>query len=571
MNNQTTWILDRIEAVGSAGMVAAKHPIAAEVGADVLRHGGNAIDAAVTMAFVVGVVEPFMSGIGGGGFLVAHFPDNAEGVVVDYSMVAPRAAAPDMYPLVEGKDSGLFGWPSVERDANIVGYRSIAVPGAVAGLALSLERFGTMSLDQALKPAIRHAEEGFPISWHTTLMVSIDLQYLNQFPATREIFTNDGLPPSPMPGMGAPLRQPDLARTLRLIAADGPSAFYEGEIAQAIASDIQANDGLITGDDLRSYRAEVTTPLRGTYRAHDVLTTPTASGGPSVLETLNLMEQVDLRALGHNSGAALHHLAECCRQAFVDRFAYLADPATVDVPIEHLISKDYAAEAARSFESERARSVAAAGDRKRLGVRHDLSPSEPGYGQGQTTTTHISVIDKHGNAVSLTQTLLGGWGSRVVVPGTGVLLNNGMMWFDPEPGRPNSVGPFKKPLANMAPVVLLHDDHAMLSLGAMGGRKILNAVPQIISNIIDHDMGIQAAITAPRIDYSTRSLMASSRIPAEVLAHLRALGHPVEIVDESPLSFAFASPVGVLSQAGRFHGGANPYYPAMAIGVSQES
>lgn len=569
MADRATWILDRTEAVGRVGMVAAKHPLAAEAGIDVLRRGGNAIDAAVTSAFVVSVVEPFMSGLGGGGFLVAHLPSHDERVVVDYSMIAPRNASPEMFELAGGTDLGLFGWPAVVDDANIVGHRAVAVPGTVAGLALALERFGTISLAEALAPAIRFAEAGFPVSWHTALYITIDLSTLNRFPTTRAVFTVDGVPPSPLPGVTTPLRQPDLAATMRAIAADGPRVFYEGPFARALASEMRANGGLLDEEDLRGYQARVVEPLRGDYRGVEVLATPAASGGPTVLETLNLMAREDLSQLGHNSVESLHVIAEASRQAFVDRFAYLADPDFVQVPTERLIAPDYAASQWSSFTSSSARPTVRAGERAMLEVSHSLESSEPGYGGDRMTTTHISTMDSDGNTVSLTQTLLSGWGSRVTVPGTGVLLNNGMMWFDPVPGRPNSVDGSKRPLANMAPVILLRDGQGYLSLGAMGGRRILNALPQIISSIVDHDLGVQAAITAPRVDYSTRSLQASDRIPQPVLAGLRKLGHPVVSTEEHVLSFEFASPVGVVRDGNTLRGGANPFYPAMAIGLTE--
>lgn len=568
MSDRTNWLLDRTEAMGTAGMVAAKHPLAAEAGADVLRRGGNAIDAAVTTAFVVGVVEPFMSGLGGGGFLVAHLPGRDERVVVDYSMVAPRLASPAMYELASGTDMGLFGWPAVVDDGNIVGHRAVAVPGTVAGLALALERYGTIPLAEALAPAIRFAEEGFPVSWHTTLYVAIDLELINRFHATSAVFTRDGMPPSPLPGVATPLRQPDLAATMRAIAAEGPRVFYEGAVGEAIAREMRTHGGLLDEEDLIAYRARVVEPLGGLYRGHEVLATPTATGGPTVLETLNLMEQENLSRLGHNSIDALHVVAEASRQAFVDRFAYLADPEFVPVPTEQLTSTGYATIQWRGFAADRARATVPAGARSLLGVGHNLDSSEPGYGGDRMTTTHISVIDRDGNVVSLTQTLLSGWGSRVTVPGTGVLLNNGMMWFDPVPGRPNSVAGGKRPLANMAPVIVLRDGHGHLSLGAMGGRRILSALPQIASNVIDHGMGIQAAITAPRIDYSTRALHVSDRLALSIIEGLRQMGHPVVPAEEHMLSFEFASPVGVLNDSRRLYGGANPFYPAMAVGLS---
>ena len=440
MSSRTTWRYDRDEAASPHGVVAAKHELAAEAGAGVLREGGNAIDAVVTAGFVAGVVEPFMSGLGGGGFLVAHFPERGERIVVDHPMVAPAAATPEMYSLAaSGNDADMFGWHKVEGDANIHGHLAAAVPGTVAGLTLALEEFGTVSRQRALAPAIKHAEDGFDVSWHTALMIGLDLALLNRFPATRAVFTNNGYVPTPYPGWRKPLRQPDLAATLRLVADQGSRAFYEGSPARAIAAEMQAHGGLISEEDLAGYQPTVVEPLSGSYRGYEVLTSPPASGGPTVLETLNLMEQADLSGMGHNSAEALHWIAESCLQAFTDRLSLLGDPALVDAPWETLISKHYAELQTATFVQDNVRAPAPT-----------LPPPIP-----RMNTTHVSAIDRWGNSASLTTTLLGGWGSGVTVPGTGVLLNNGMMWFDPVPGRPNSIVGGKKPLANMAPMLVL--------------------------------------------------------------------------------------------------------------------
>lgn len=356
MSSRTTWHYDRDEATSPNGVVAAKHELAAEAGAEVLRKGGNAIDAVVTAGFVAGVVEPFMSGLGGGGFLVAHFPERNERIVVDHPMIAPAAAMPGMYALAEsGNDADMFGWRKVEGDANIHGHLAAAVPGTVAGLTLALEEFGTLSRQRALAPAIKHAAGRFDVSWHTALMIGLDLALLNRFPATRAIFTGNGYVPTPYPGWRKPLRQPDLAGTLRLIAEQGSRGFYEGYPARAIAAEMREHGGLISEADLARYKPVVMEPLRGSYRGHEVLTSPPASGGPTVLETLNLMEQADLAGMGHNSAQALHWIAESCLQAFTDRLAFLGDPGFVDAPWESLISGQYAIAQAAAIAPDRVR------------------------------------------------------------------------------------------------------------------------------------------------------------------------------------------------------------------------
>ncbi|MBX6341790.1 MAG: gamma-glutamyltransferase family protein [Thermomicrobiaceae bacterium] len=453
-------------------------------------------------------------------------------------------------------------------DLNIHGPLSAAVPGTVAGLALAAERYGTMPLADLIQPAIRLAREGFPVSWHTSYEIAQDLALLNRYPSTRAIFTQDGRPWPVRPFEGAPpyrLVQRDLADTLEAIARGGADAFYRGEIAQAIDRGMRDLGGIITADDLASYEVRVSAGLAGDYRGHRVVTPQAPSGGPTLHESLRMMALADLRAMGHNTVETLHYLIEAFRQAFVDRFAYLADPAFVEVPVEALTSEAYAQEQAATF-GTRARREVEPGDRARLGVTHHLARSMPAYGR-PGDTTHLSVIDERRNAVSLTQTLLSLWGSRVVVPGTGILLNNGMMWFDPEPGRPNSIAPGKRPLANMCPTLVFDGDRVLMSVGAMGGRKIMNALAQIISNVVDHGMSIQPAITAPRVDCSVDVTAVSGRIDPAVVEGLRERGHRLQVVVEDLGGAPFASPCGVLvAPDGTLRGGANPYYPAMAIG-----
>lgn len=567
MAERTAWVLDRVEAVSEGGMVAAKTTVAAETGAAVLRAGGNAIDAAVATAFAAGVAEPWMSGLGGGGYLVAYFPDGQESVVIEYPMQAPVVATPDMFPLSGGtRDTALFGWPGVVDNANLYGHRSVAVPGTLAGLSLALERYGTWSLADALQPAITLAEQGVPVTWHTTLTVARDLATLSQFPTTMEIFCQPGGFPPVTSDQSHPamLRQSDLAQTLRQIAQDGPHALYEGHIAATIADHLAEHGGLLTADDLAHYAPTVATPLTTTYRDVEVITPGKGCGGTTLIETMNMLAALDIRNLGHNTPEALHLISQVFRQAFADRFAYLGDPDFVDVPIDALTSTDYAWERVAAFHRD-GLAAPSAGDRTRLGVTHALEPSVPDYTR-QSSTTHLSVIDRNGVAVSLTQTLLSLWGSRVVVPGTGILLNNGMMWFDPEPGRPNSIAGGKRPLANMSPVVLTRGGEPYASLGASGGRKIINCLAQVMMNLVDHNKPIQRAITAPRIDTSTTDLLVSDRLPLATQEALARLGHHVVPRHESPGGAEFASPVGIVrTPAAILHAGADPFYPAMAI------
>lgn len=565
--NPSPWIVTRPPAVGRRGAVAAKTPDAVAAGLAMLEQGGNAIDAAVATAFAAGVAEPWMNGIGGGGFLVAWLAREGRGVAVDYPMRSPAGATPGMFPLAgTAPDASLFGWPSTVDNANIVGHRAVAIPGTVDGLALALERFGTMSLAEVLEPAIAIAEQGFEVTWHTTVTIAKDIPNLARFPATAAIYLiGDGRAPATIL-QTAPkrIRNPDLARTLRGIAEGGPRWFYEGEIAETFAAHLREHGGTHTADDFRRYRAREIEPRCVAYGGRVVHTVPGPSGGSTLAQMLRVAERIGLGSRGHNTPEALHLLAQVGRRAYADRFSYFADPDHVDVPWEAFLSDDYVTAMAASL-TEGPAGKPAAGTREQLGIAHDLAPSVPEY-MKDGSTTHLSVIDGDGNAVSVTQTLLAAWGSRVTVPGTGVLFNNGMMWFDPEPGRPNSVAGDKVPLSNMAPVVVTGGDAARAALGSSGGRKIAFHNLQLAMNLLDHGMGMQAAIDAPVIDISTPLLVASRHIPAATLDALAALGHEVSVRDPSRGTGDFASPAGVLARDdGTLEGGADPwYYPASA-------
>jgi gamma-glutamyltranspeptidase/glutathione hydrolase len=569
--SRSSWIPQRIPAYGRGGMVAAKMPQAVDAGLAMLRKGGNAIDAAIATAFAIGVVEPPMNGLGGGGYLVVWLAKEQRSIVIDFPMISASASTPEMFPLAASGagDSFLFGWPSTVDDANVIGYRSIAVPGTVAGLALALERYGTLSFSDVIEPAIILAEEGYPVSWQTTLYIAKDLATLQKFPATAATFLTSGGHPLKTVEQLNPsyIRQPDLAKTLRKIADEGARTFYEGELARTITGHLQDNGSAITESDFAAYQAQETEGVTVDYHGHQIHTIGGGTGGTSMAEALTMLNEVDGGNPANRSAGEWHTMTQIFRQAFADRFAYLADPCHVEIPQEALLDPAYARERIASFDPARA-TAPAPGCRDRLGVTHDMPASVPEYVKSGSTT-HLSVIDGEGNAVSLTHTLLALWGSRVTVPGTGVLMNNGMMWFDPEPGRPNSVGGSKKPLSNMAPAIITKDGEALASIGSSGGRRIQNCNAQIITNMIDGGMTAQEAIDAPRIDTSTQALAISTRVGAAIREELAAMGHPVSPRDESLMTSDFASPVAVRrSPDGVLDGGADPYYyPATTAAV----
>lgn len=563
------WRISRSGVTSHDGMVAAKTPGAVDAGTAMLRLGGNAFDAAVAAAFAAGVAEPWMNGIGGGGYLVAWLAEERRSIAIEYPMIAPAGATEEMFPLAgSGVDSALFGWPTVKDHANIVGHRAVAIPGTVDGLALALERYGTMSLADVLQPAIALVRDGFPVTWHTTYMIGRDGANLSRFPATAEIFLpNNGYPPSTIDAMNpAILRQTDLAATLEGIAENGSRWFYEGRDARRISDHLAAHGGVHTADDFAGYRARETTPRDIAYRDTVVSTVGGPSGGSTLAQIVKALERLDITGSGHNTIGTIHQVAQLFRRAYADRFSYLADPDHVEVPLDALLADDSIAGMIAEITEGPARKPRPS-PKERLGVTHDLLPSIPEY-MRDGSTTHLSTADRFGNVVSITQTLLSAWGSRVVVPGTGVLLNNGMMWFDPEPGRPNSVAGRKRPLSNMAPVVIQRGGSALAAVGSSGGRKIAICNTQLIMNLIDHGFDMQAAIEAPRFDTSTPALHISDRFPPKILDELAGLGHQVVPVDETLLLGSFASPVGIRrSDDGVLSGGADPWYFPATVGA----
>lgn len=568
MATRSEWRVERTEAAGAGGMVASKTAHASEAGAAVLARGGNAIDAAVTTAFVAGVVEPWMNGLGGGGYLVAHLADRNETVVVEYPVIAPLGATPDMYtPMPKGAPAS-YHWDAMVDDANVIGHRSVSVPGTVAGLALALERYGTISLADAIAPAIVLAEAGFAVGWETSFWISRDHANLSRYAETRKIFCDGG--GSPLFAKGADdfprLRQTELAATLRTIAEQGPRAFYEGEFAQKAVAHLSEHGAPYALEDFARYQATVSPALRVPYRGRDVWTTSGPTGGTTLAQSLLLLNGFELDRLDHNGAESLHLMTEAFRIAYADRYAYFADPSQVETPFETVLSKDYL-DQRRSEITDRAVDHQP-GDRAALGLRHALEMTPADASRGGCTT-HLSVSDRFGNAVSLTQTLLNGFGSRVIIPGTGVLMNNGMMWFDPVPGRANSIAGGKLGLSNMAPLVVTQNGRAMAAIGSSGGRRIMNCNAELAMSVIDHGASIQEAVSAPRIDASTPDLLVDDRIPETTRAELRRRGHVVVSCDERQLFWEFASPACTeIRPDGTHAGGVDPlYFLASAIGV----
>ena len=568
MATRSIWRPAKDEVVAEQGTVASLHPLASEAGVEVLRQGGNAIDATVAMGFCLAVVEPMMSCIAGHGQMLAHM--DGKTVTLDFSHRAPKAAKPDMYKVV-GEAEGSIGIYEVEDQANAIGYQSIGVPGVTAGLCKAHELFGTLPLEQLMEPAIHYAENGITSGWYTTLRIADAMSEFIKYGEAANVFLHNGYPPVSETDK---IVQKDLGQTLRRIAREGKDALYRGEIPHAIEEDMKENGGLLRVADFDDYRVQVSEPARAMYRGHEILGMPVIGGGITQLQTLNILQNFDLGSLGHNSAEFLHLFVEVARHAFADRYHYLGDPDFVGVPLQGILSKDYAGEIARQIDQQHA---SLEDEKKQPWVLFaekplhdpwayddaprpdkDLLPSFPSTGD---CTTHFGVIDAHRNMVACTQTAVGSFGSRVITPGTGVLFTNGMLTFNPMPAAANSIAGYKRPLNNMGPLLVLRGGKPFLSLGAPGGRKILNCLTQLIVNLLDHDMGIQDAITAPRVDAADRETHVDSRIDEATIEALRQMGHSTVVVAESPAQSNFALPVGLMvnPETGNVHAGVDVF------------
>jgi gamma-glutamyltranspeptidase/glutathione hydrolase len=570
----TTWQVSKSEAVGSRGMVAAKHRLAVQAGLDALERGGNAVDAAVTTAFAMGVVEPGGSGIGGGGMMVLHLANQRRTLALDFAMDCPLAATPDAYQLEAGQGGSRFGWRRVRDDANDIGYRAAAVPGLVRGLSDALAQFGTITLAEAIAPAVSLARVGFETDWWLSLLIGGLMPKIRRFPSTAAIFLPDGVPPHSRDANrpGHMLVQSDLADTLETIGRDGPDAFYNGSIARRIGDAMRANGGLISEEDLRRYRSTITEGgISTTYRGLDVVGVPGAAGCVTALQGLNILEWFDLGRWAPESAEVAHLHAETYKRTFADRYRYIGDPKQVEVPWSGLLSKKYAAHRAADICMDRATPTATPGDPWAFDGASAREPVAAGvFGAGgDSSTTHINVVDSDRNAVTLTQTLVNGLGSGVVIPGTGIVLNNAMLWVDPEPGRPNSIAPGKRGLNNMTPLMVLRDGRPILAIGAPGGARIVNAMTQLISYTVDHGLGVQAAMQVPRVDCATADVIVDSRMDPAALERLRQLGHRIRLVDETFATVNFSTPLAIAidHKSGELRGGVDPFRTVIAAGI----
>jgi gamma-glutamyltranspeptidase/glutathione hydrolase len=523
-------------AVAKHGMVVAQEKIAAKAGADVLARGGNAVDAAVATGFAMAVTYPRAGNIGGGGFMVIHSADRHEDITIDYRETAPAATTRDIFLGADGK-------PDIakSRDSAL----GIGIPGTVAGLALALEKYGSgkFTLSDLLQPAIALARDGFVLTddgadtlpdWHRRLA---------RWPATKKIFSRDD---------GSSLRdgdklvQTDLATTLTAIASQGPRGFYQGPVAERLVDGINSAGGIFILDDLKTYQPVIRAPVRGSYRGYDIVSMPLpSSGGIVLMETLNILEGFPMPELRQGTAPSLHVMIEAMKRAYADRARYLGDPAFVNAPIAILIAKDYGAKQRASIDLDRATPWTDA-----------LSAVPPREG---SNTTHYSVVDAAGNAVSNTYTLNFSYGVGLVAEGTGVLLNNELDDFTAAPGASNAYGlvgfeanlpgPGKRPLSSMSPTIVLKDGKPVLVTGSPGGSRIISTVLQVIIDVLDYRMDVASAVAAPRLHHQwlPDEVRIERGFSEAALTALRAMGHRVvEPMGQTSANSIAVTPDGLL-------------------------
>jgi gamma-glutamyltranspeptidase/glutathione hydrolase len=500
------------------GMVVAQEKRAAVIGVEILRQGGNAVDAAVAVGFALAVTYPRAGNIGGGGFMVIHLADGRN-AAIDYREVAPAAATPGMFLDANGAAD-----PNKSRDSAL----AIGVPGTVAGLALVHAKYGSgqFTLAQLLAPAIALARVGFPIEDDNADSLPRARERLVRWPASAKIFfKRDGN----VLGPGHILVQSDLATSLEAIARDGPRAFYAGPIGRSIVAAVQAAGGIMTDDDLKNYRAVERAPARGLYRGYEIVSMPpSSSGGVLLIEMLNVLEGFPLAKRGPDASAAQHLMIETMRRAYADRAAHMGDPDQVTMPLQRLMSKDYAARLRAAIDPERATPS--------KNIQPEIAVPREG-----ANTTHFSIVDRFGNAVANTTTLNFGYGLGLVAEGTGILLNNELDDFAAKPGAPNAFGliggaanvpgPGKRPLSSMTPTIVLKDGRPFLVLGSPGGSRIITAVLQVIVNVMDAGMSLADAITAPRIHHQwlPDEIFVEVGLTQQTMQALAARGHKVVV------------------------------------------
>ena len=532
-------------------MITAPQPEAVEVGADILRDGGNAVDAAIACALAQTVVDPQMCGIAGFGSIQIYLPEEGVHTTLDFHGRSPLATKPDMWEHLIEREA-LDGWGFILKGrVNEFGYGAISTPRSLAAFDEVLKRFGTRSIADLLPPAIAYAEEGFKVRqmmhfyWTIPAMYGRDahISMVNKFPATRKIYCKED---GHLLAIGEVLKNPDMGRTLRRIAADGVEDFYTGTIAEEIIADMKANDGLLRHEDLATCAAEENAPLWGTYRGYRYSTNNPPGGGVMLIQMLNILENFDLTQIGHNTSEYIRIVAEAMKLATIDKDTRVGDPKFYDVPIEELTAKSYAAELA---------------DKIKQGEKAVVERFNSGS-QESKNTTHVTVVDNDRNCVTMTHTL--GQPSGVVTDGLGFMYNGAMGVFDPRPGRSGSLAPGKARFSALSPTIVFDNDTPTLVLGAPGGTYITMGNLQVMLNVLDFGMNAQEAILAPRFAATSNMIEVSNRIPRSIERDLVSDGYSVI---RHPLSFGIASVHAIRIKNDVLDGGADPLEGGMVMAV----
>jgi len=531
-------------------MIVSAQPEASEAGAEVLERGGNAVDAAIAAALVQGVVDPQMCGIAGFGSCQIYLPSSSVHTCIDFHGQTPSRATPDMWQhLIEGETRDGFGFV-LKGNVNDLGYQSVTVPGSLRAYHEAVTEFGCMDWADICQPAVEIAKQGFVVRphvhyWWTSgsdfgrVAVTDRLSFSSTGRAI--YFDSTGLPKK----VGDRVHNPDLANTLARIARHGPELFYEGEIAEQIAADFEANGGLLSYDDLKNHRTRRTDPLAFNYRGREFFTNHPPGGGIMLAQMLRALEQFDLGAIGHNSLEYIRVVSEVMKVATADKEQHVGDPAFVDVPIEYLLSDEHASETAKRILAGEQHSVA------RMGMGAAESPH----------TTQVAVIDRYGNAVTMTHSL--GMPSGVITDGLGFMFNGCMAVFDPRPGRAGSIAAGKARFSSICPTLGFHNGELCLAIGAPGGTQIVMGVMQGILNVVDHGMTMTEAVSAPRFSATSNLLDLTNRIPRRIERQLTELGYQVV---RNPNTFDIGAVHGIrVTTDGRLDGGADPGHDGVAI------
>src|SRR5215510_10762126 len=538
---------------GKHGMVSSVSEIASQVGVDVLKRGGNAVDAAVAVGLALAVVWPSAGNLGGGGFMVIR-QANGKATAIDYREMAPAAAHRNVYL----DDKGEY-----IKESSTYGHAAAGVPGTVAGLAYALEKYGTMKWAEVAAPARRLAAEGFPVWYQLERSLKGASRGLSRYPETKRIFLRDGKPYE----TGEIFKQPELAAVFERMIKRGPREFYEGKTAQLIEESMRraANDGKVwmTVEDLKNYKVVEREPLRGVYRGHEIITMPPpSSGGVAMIEMLNILERYDLKSMGAGSSQAIHLMVEAMRRAFADRAQFMGDPDFVKVPVAGLVSRKYADKLAATIDLERA------------STSQEVRSGDPLPYESEETT-HFTVVDKDGNVATNTYTINDSFGNKITVEGAGFLLNNEMDDFAPKPGSPNAYGLIqgesnavaarKRPLSSMTPTIVLKDGKFLFAVGSPGGPTIINTVMQVIVNIVDHRMNIQQAIDWPRVHHQwmpDQIVYEPYGLVPDVMNRLKSMGHQFG----NPRNIGDAEGVMIEAKTDARLGGSDPRLDGKSIG-----